>query len=108
MKNSTEIYVIEENRWVMGPAFPRGFLQGGYVNLDDGSFIIAGGYDVDNRFGGHSLHFYLCMLFVKKIREEPLSGRIYCDLSILPATPSPRFRTQFLKSAALFTALFYR
>ena len=53
VKNSTEIYVIEENRWVMGPAFPRGFLQGGYVNLDDGSFIIAGGYDVDNRSGGH-------------------------------------------------------
>ena len=78
VKNSTEIYVIEENRWVMGPAFPRGFLQGGFVNLDDGSFIIAGGYNVDNRFGGHSLHFYLCMLFVKKnqggnfIREDIL------------------------------------
>ena len=73
VKNSTEIYVIEENRWVMGPAFPRGFLQGGYVNLADGSFIIAGGYDVDNRYGGHSLHFF-CMLFVKKSGRNLYQG----------------------------------
>ena len=57
MKNSTEIYVVDEDRWVMGPAFPRGFLQGGYVSLDDGSFIIAGGYDVDNRSATTSIFF---------------------------------------------------
>jgi len=40
---SSEIFLVEKNQWVEGPALPRMFQEGGSVNPDDQTFILAGG-----------------------------------------------------------------
>jgi len=46
--STSEVFHVEKNQWVEGPALPRGFKAGGSVNPNDRLFILAGGKDQDN------------------------------------------------------------
>jgi len=43
--STSEIFLLEKNQWMEGPALPRGFKYGGSVNPDEQTLIFAGGED---------------------------------------------------------------
>merc|ERR1712083_413525 len=42
---TSEIFLIGQDMWISGPALPRGFDNGGYMNPDDQTFILVAGQD---------------------------------------------------------------
>jgi len=70
-RTTSEIFLVEKNQWVEGPALPRGFYNGGSVNPDPHTFILAGGFDEDN-----NPHSDIFQLDVETMKFVTMPGKL--------------------------------
>jgi len=85
-RTTSEIFLIEKNQWVEGPALPRGLYYGGSVNPDEHTFIVAGGWD-DERGKPQSDIF---QLDVETMQFVTLPGKLKHPRSYLAMTWMPK------------------